>query len=128
MEDTEFTDGTMNGKSFKSGRFAGSMRRYLMREHLGLLDEKDKEESEELVMDPICDNFYKDIWLRQACVNTKYYDDAFLVVPTDKVKTVEECHRYEQRRPLAEFDRVAAKRILNNVKVIKLYTSLFEVA
>ena len=36
IEDTEFDDDCrMNGSKFSSGKFAGSLRRRLMREHLG---------------------------------------------------------------------------------------------
>ena len=36
IEDVEFDDGClMNKQKFKSGKFAGSLRRRLMREHLG---------------------------------------------------------------------------------------------
>jgi len=53
MEDTEFTPGCMNGQKFESGRFAGSLRRKLMREHLGL------EQNDQIsVTDPVSDTFW----------------------------------------------------------------------
>jgi hypothetical protein len=112
----EFEAGVMNGKAVECGRFAGSMRRFLMREHLGLLG--DGEKGEKKVRDPVISSFYRDLWLRSATTNTKAYDDAFLVVPTDKVKTMEECIKYEGRTPVAEFDRSVAKDILDVVKVL----------
>ena len=40
IEDTEFDDNCrMNKQMFKSGKFAGSLRRRLMREHLGVYKE-----------------------------------------------------------------------------------------
>ena len=39
IEDTEFEPGVWDGEAVKVGRFAGSMRRFLMKEHLGLLGE-----------------------------------------------------------------------------------------
>ena len=36
-------------------------------------------------------SFYSKLWLEQARTNTEAYDDAFAVVPTDRVKTMEEC-------------------------------------
>ena len=37
IEDTEFDDNCrMNGQTFSSGKFAGALRRRLMREHLGI--------------------------------------------------------------------------------------------
>ncbi len=49
--------------------------------------------------------------------NTRLYDDAFLVVPTDRITNMEDCKSYEQKTPLAEFDRMAARKILQGVKV-----------
>ena len=39
IEDTEFEPGVWDGAAGKVGRFAGAMRRALMKEHLGLLGE-----------------------------------------------------------------------------------------
>ncbi len=61
LEDTEFDDGVMNGRPVQSGKFAGSLRRFLMREHLGLLKEN-KSKTEEAVRDPISDDFYHKVW------------------------------------------------------------------
>ena len=63
--------------------------------------------------------------LKTARANTELYDDAFLVVPTDRVRTVEECHAYEQRTPLAEFDRTGARRMLKGVKVRSILSLCF---
>ena len=53
MEDTEFMPGKMNGQKFESGRFAGTLRQKLMREHLGL-EANEKSISE----DPVSDSFW----------------------------------------------------------------------
>ena len=37
IEDQEFEAGVLDGRPVESGRFAGAMRRFLMKEHLGLL-------------------------------------------------------------------------------------------
>lgn len=117
LEDSEYDDGMMNGKKTGSGKFAGSFRRFLMREHLGLLQEDKDSVMWNSVRDPVCDDFFRDVWLETASTNTKCFDDAFLVVPTDEVRTMEECQKYEKRAPLAEFDRGATNRILSRVKV-----------
>jgi len=115
LEDTEFDQrGVMDGKRVPSGLFAGSLRRQLMKEHLGLIGQAD---ADVIVRDPVATSFYEDLWLATAKSNTRIFDDAFLVVPTDGVRTVEECQAYEQRTPLAEFDRLAARKMLESVKV-----------
>lgn len=68
MEDTEFTPAVFNGQKVESGRFAGSLRRHLMREHLGILGEAN---GDEVVEDPVSDSFYKDVWIKRAAINTK---------------------------------------------------------
>ena len=76
IEDTEFLPGRMNG----------SLRRFLMKEHLGRLGDVDGDQS---VMDPVSDAFYKDVWLRTAATNAKvfhpfmFYFLLFLVTSTN---------------------------------------------
>lgn len=72
MEDSEFDDGVMDGKRVRSGKFAGSLRRFLMAEHLGLLD--NPEGYQQIVEDPICSKFYMDLWLKTAALNTRVGD------------------------------------------------------
>ena len=81
IEDEEFTEGVMNGSQVKCGKLVGALRKQLMNEHLG---------SHFDVQDCISDKFYKDIWFRTAAKNTKIFDEIFLCIPTDHVKTMEE--------------------------------------
>ena len=41
-----------------------------------------------IVSDPVKATFYSELWLERARTNTEAYDDAFAVVPTDRVKVV----------------------------------------
>lgn len=68
MEDTEFSPAVFNREKVQSGRFAGSLRRHLMKEHLGILEDPD---GDEVVKDPVSDSFYKDVWIKRAAINTK---------------------------------------------------------
>ena len=61
IEDTEFDTGVMNGKNARVGRFAGAFRRFLFKEHLGLLDE-DQNKADETVKDPVSEDFYQNVW------------------------------------------------------------------
>ena len=54
-----------------------------------------------IVSDPVKSSFYSKLWLERARTNTEAYDDAFAVVPTDRVKNLEECTK------VGEFLRVA---------------------
>lgn len=137
IEDTEFDDDCrMNGSKFSAGKFAGSLRRRLMREHLGLLPkispldeisacapDNDKNAqslsqdiSDQQVGDCCSDKFYKEVWLKTASINTKSFEEAFSCIPTDSVKTMAQMQEYSSRKPLNEFDRFGAKQLLKEVK------------
>ena len=59
----------MAGKDHMAGNFAASIRRTLFREHLGIEEHDDSID----LSDPIGDNFWKNVWFRQATVNTTVY-------------------------------------------------------
>ena len=104
MEDTKRFASTMDGKPFEAGWHAGSLRRYLWREHLGLLppqeldaekdpnaqppaddspnDAWDKEESWKAVEDPLGDELW-DMWTSQATTNTEMFRQLFHADPDD---------------------------------------------
>lgn len=48
----------MDGKAYPCGKFAGNLRKYLFKEHLGLLEEK-SDTVEFDIADPISDFFYR---------------------------------------------------------------------
>ena len=135
IEDTEFDDNCcMNGHIFRSGKFAGSLRRRLMREHLGLLpkvidevaasapdnDKKAQSLCKEIFDQPVddcySDEFYKNVWYKTASLNTKLFEDVFSCTPTDTVKTLNELQEYNNKIPQSEIDRYEAKKLLKGVK------------
>jgi len=135
IEDTEFDDNCrMNKQMFRSGKFAGSLRRRLMREHLGLLptfidevaasapdsDKNTQSLSEKIASQPVddccSDEFYKDVWVKTASLNTKIFEEWFSCSPTDTVKTLKDLQEYTAKIPQSEFDRYGAKQALKGVK------------
>lgn len=62
----------MNGKAYNAGVFAGSMRRYLFSEHLGVAD---KENPTFDVSDPVSDSFFINVWSYVANKNTLIYEE-----------------------------------------------------
>ncbi|WOK96099.1 phospholipase D zeta 1-like isoform X1 [Canna indica] len=80
IEDKEYVDSLMNGKSWKAGKFSLSLRLSLWLEHLGL-------HAGELsqIGDPISDTTYKDIWMETAKTNTTIYQEVFSCVPNDLI-------------------------------------------
>jgi phospholipase D1/2 len=69
VQDEEFFPSVMNGKPYKAGKFAGSLRLQLFREHLGLL------ESEVDILDAVHANVYEKIWKDTSTMNTEIYDE-----------------------------------------------------
>lgn len=114
IEDTEFNTILMNGTPVPSGKFAASLRQTLMTEHLGL-------ESKSQVEDCICDSFYKDLWLKTASKNTKYYEELFNCIPNDEIKTVEDNRKYLLKPTKAETDKYGT---LQKTKLLQGYLVL----
>ncbi|XP_054823737.1 LOW QUALITY PROTEIN: phospholipase D zeta 2-like [Prosopis cineraria] len=80
IEDKEYVDSSMNGKSWKAGKFSYSLRCSLWSEHLGLnTGEVGK------ISDPIADTTYKDLWSATAKENTRIYHEVFSCIPNDHI-------------------------------------------
>ncbi|KAH6631507.1 hypothetical protein F5144DRAFT_648256 [Chaetomium tenue] len=111
MEDTRRFQTTMDGKPFEAGWHAATLRRYLWREHLGLLppqdldaggdpnaqppgddspnDVWDRDESWKFVEDPLSDEVW-DMWTGRATKNTEVFRQLFHADPDDHVKTFDD--------------------------------------
>lgn len=61
ITDEEYEEGKMNGDTFPSGVFAGQLRRFLFKEHLGLIDPFPSREHTFDIRDPISDGEYGSI-------------------------------------------------------------------
>ncbi|KAK1291392.1 Phospholipase D p1 [Acorus calamus] len=80
IEDKEFVGSIMNGKPWKAGKFAFSLRLSLWSEHLGLRPGEINQ-----IADPVADATYKDIWMATARTNTMIYQDVFTCIPNDLI-------------------------------------------
>jgi len=104
MEDYDHIDSMMDGKPFKAGRHAATLRRMLWREHLGLLPAQDPDASDdpnaqppdvpnnnyegpeyEFVADPLSDKVW-DMWTTNATTNTDMFRHLFRADPDDHSK------------------------------------------
>lgn len=104
MEDTRLVDSTMDGKPFKAGYHATTLRRYLWREHLGLLPAQEfdangdvnalppgedapndikEDESYKFVEDPLGDKLWE-MWTGQATTNSEVFRHLFHAEPEDR--------------------------------------------
>lgn len=115
MEDTRKIQTTMDGQPYEAGYHAAALRRFLWREHLGLLppqeldakddinaqppsvnaenDVFDKDDSWEFVADPLSDELW-DMWMGNAQKNTKIFRNVFHADPDDHIKNFDDYDRY----------------------------------
>ena len=105
MEDTNRMESTMDGQPFQAGHHAATLRRYLWREHLGLLEAQPMDASKdpnaqppddcpndiiegpeyEFVADPLSDQVW-DMWTGNASRNTELFRHLFRADPDDHSK------------------------------------------
>lgn len=103
MEDTNEIDSTMDGQTFKAGHHAATLRRFLWREHLGLLPAQNLDASDDpnaqppgdcdndniegreydFVSDPMADDVWN-MWTGNATKNTDIYRRLFRCDPDDQ--------------------------------------------
>ncbi|KAK4121674.1 phospholipase D/nuclease [Parathielavia appendiculata] len=115
MEDTRRFESTMDGKPFEAGWHAATLRRYLWREHLGLLppqdhdasndanaqppgdespnDVRDQDDSWKFVEDPLSDELWE-AWTSRANTNTEVFRQLFHADPDDHIKTFDDYNSY----------------------------------
>lgn len=121
IDDQEFELQSMNGKPYRSGRFAGSLRRMLMREHLGIYTKSSSNDDQQLqlkldcVNDPIHDHFWFQIWNYTARLNTMIYEQVFAVIPTDEIKTFAQIPEYMEKTKLYKVDKAKAQERLTSI-------------
>lgn len=115
IEDESFDDGLMNGKSFPCGQFAGNLRKYLFKEHLGILG-KENELIDIDITDPISDYFYNEIWYKTASLNTEFYEKVFHCLPTDSVQTFADLKRIQEEKPLYNNEWSRAEKMLESIQ------------
>lgn len=82
IEDKEFVDSWMGGKTWRAGKFASSLRLTLWSEHLGLRAGEVNQ-----IRDPVIESTYKDVWMATAKTNTMIYQDVFSCIPNDFIHT-----------------------------------------
>ncbi|GFY00689.1 phospholipase D1 [Trichonephila clavipes] len=113
VEDVDFEKTLMNGKPYEAGHFACSLRRTLFREHLGLLDQGNQSID---IRDPVCESFYKEVWIKTAALNTSIYDKVFHCIPSDEVHGFAELKEYLSKPNLAVSDPETAMSLLSGVQ------------
>ncbi|XP_063696243.1 phospholipase D2 isoform X2 [Culicoides brevitarsis] len=115
IQDEAFEDGRMNGETFPSGLYAGRLRRFLFKEHLGILEPKPHQRQID-VTDPISDQFYNGIWRRTSNRNTRIFDEVFHCIPTNNTETFVQLKSYLEEDPLCKTDVKAAEKRIEQIE------------
>lgn len=122
ITDEQFEEGRMDGESFPSGIYAGRLRKYLFKEHLGLLhDSLSFDRAHVDVSDPIIDGFYNGIWRRTSYRNTRIFDEVFKCIPTDSVTTFAGLRAYLESEKMYKTDPQKAEQ-----EIIRIEGSLVD--
>ena len=67
---------------------------------LGLLN---KQTGNQQVIDPVCDEFFENVWNQTASTNSVIYDELFSVIPTNSIPTLKASRDLQTKaRPLVE--------------------------
>ncbi|PNF35047.1 hypothetical protein B7P43_G09457 [Cryptotermes secundus] len=111
IEDVEFEPGVMGGAPYQSGKYAGSLRKHLFREHLGQLQDHSAD-----VSDPVSEHFYRGVWQCTATRNTQIYEEVFRCIPSDSVADFQSLRRYQEEPLLCYSDPLLARKKLEDVK------------
>lgn len=113
-KDEEFTEGTMNGEPFPCGKYAGTLRKHLFKEHLGILGKEAQTYID--ISDPTSDVFYKDTWHRIACDNTEFYEKVFHCIPSDKVDSFAALRKNQEELPLYHTEISQASVMIDSIE------------
>lgn len=103
----------MNDMSFPCGKYAGSLRKHLFKEHLGLLWGEDNVD----ITDIVKKSFYRDVWKQRSESNTAIFEEVFQCIPSDNVSNFAELKLYKKQEPLSSTDPKAAMDLLSQIKV-----------
>ncbi|XP_046617254.1 phospholipase D2 isoform X1 [Neodiprion virginianus] len=112
IHDEEFDDGRMNGMSFACGKYGGSLRKQLFKEHLGIQDS----EEEISLEDPVKKSFYHDIWCARSHLNTQMFERVFNCIPSDTVVNFSMLKLYQDDTPLCLSDPIQSEQLVANIK------------
>ncbi|VIO94868.1 Phospholipase d protein 1, putative [Brugia malayi] len=117
VKDYENVSSRMDGKPYDAGKFAFSLRKTLMMEHLGLLPEQKRKPPKRKidVDDPVTDSFFVGTWGAIAKKNTEIFEKVFNVIPTDKLKDFVEVQMHVAKIPLSETVPQVAEEYLRDL-------------
>ncbi|KAG8946540.1 hypothetical protein FRC04_011598 [Tulasnella sp. 424] len=135
VEDNDQVQTTMDGRPFVASRFAATLRRKIMKEHLGLIppqfcetgkepvtsfqravpypsEDETQSDEDQRVADPLSDEFLE-LWDATARKNRSIFGEIFKTVPTDVVRNWDQ---YKAYMPKVKTGHVASDLPISQIK------------
>ncbi|CAN8023023.1 unnamed protein product [Ixodes persulcatus] len=113
VHDVDREKSVMDGRSYAAGKFAGTLRRTLFREHLGLLE---TEGSAVDTRDPVAASFFDGVWRKTARKNTEIFEKVFRCFPCDKARSFSALREFTAIQGLADTNPDLARTELREVR------------
>ncbi|XP_039345964.1 phospholipase D1 [Mauremys reevesii] len=110
VEDTETVPSVMDGKDYKAGRFAQSLRLRCFRVVLGCSADLSDD-----LQDPVSDRFFKEVWVATAARNATIFDKVFRCLPSDEVTNLAQLRDFIAKSKLVTQDAAKAAEELKKI-------------
>ncbi|XP_030311958.1 phospholipase D1 isoform X1 [Calypte anna] len=110
VQDTETVPSVMDGEDYNAGKFAQSLRLRCFRVVLGGSDLNPEHQ------DPVCDKFFKEVWISTAARNATIFDKVFRCLPSDQVNNLTQLRDFINKPKLATDDPARAAEELKKIR------------
>uniref|UniRef100_A0A8B9F5P0 phospholipase D n=1 Tax=Amazona collaria TaxID=241587 RepID=A0A8B9F5P0_9PSIT len=110
VQDTETVPSVMDGADYSAGKFAQSLRLRCFRVVLGGSDLSPEHQ------DPVCDKFFKEVWISTAARNATIFDKVFRCLPSDQVNNLTQLRDFINKPKLANDDPAKAAEELKKIR------------
>ncbi|XP_032639565.1 phospholipase D1 isoform X3 [Chelonoidis abingdonii] len=110
VQDTETVPSVMDGKDYKAGRFAQSLRLRCFRVVLGCPADHNAD-----LQDPVSDRFFKEVWVATAARNATIFDKVFRCLPSDEVTNLAQLRDFIAKSKLVTQDAAKAAEELKKI-------------
>uniref|UniRef100_A0A8B9TPS1 phospholipase D n=1 Tax=Anas platyrhynchos TaxID=8839 RepID=A0A8B9TPS1_ANAPL len=110
VQDTETVPSVMDGEQYSAGKFAQSLRLRCFRVVLGGSDQNPDHQ------DPVCERFFKEVWISTAARNATIFDKVFRCLPSDQVNNLAQLRDFINKPKLATDDPAKAAEELKKIR------------
>lgn len=110
VQDSDTVPSVMDGQEYSAGRFALSLRLRCFRVVLGGSDLNPEHQ------DPVCDKFFKEVWISTAARNATIFDKVFRCLPSDQVNNLTQLRDFINKPKLANDDSAKAAEELKKIR------------